>query len=542
METRANYALIGAFTLAVIAMLFGFVFWFSGSETGQGRQAVRVVFSGSISGLSKGSAVHFNGIRVGEVKELGLLPDDPRRVLSTIEIDRTTPLRSDTRARLEFQGLTGVAQVALIGGEPSAPALSAGPGQSLPTIFAERSDFQDLLESARKIAGRADDMLERVNRVVADNEAGITRTMQNVERFSKALNDNAPGIDRFLAKVGQAAEHIAPLAAKLETLSGEVSGLVRAIDPQRVARTVQNVEGFTQTLANSREDVTKTFRDVALLAQGLKETSGKLDATLGDVSRLVKAVDPGQINRTFANVESFSATLAGNRQNVEAILRDGAVLTKQLSVSSGKLDVALDDVSTLVKAVDAKALNKTFVNLEGFTRTLAENRESVASFLRDASALAKAINAEQINRVVANAERFTAALGNASPDVEKTVAEARGLVEKLNQSANRVDGVLKAAEGFLGSGSGEVGKGTFGEVKEAAKAVRVLAENLDKRTADITSGINRFTGSGLREVEVLTTEGRRTLNEIGRTVRSLERNPQQVIFGSKPTIPEYKSR
>src|SRR3954469_9921169 len=105
METRANYALIGLFTIAVIAAAFGFVFWFSGSDTGQRRQPLRIVFSGSVSGLSKGSAVLFHGIRVGEVTETRLQPDDPRRVLAIIEVDRSTPVRTDTRARLEFSGL-----------------------------------------------------------------------------------------------------------------------------------------------------------------------------------------------------------------------------------------------------------------------------------------------------------------------------------------------------------------------------------------------------------------------------------------------------
>src|SRR3712207_739191 len=136
METRANYALIGVFTLAVIAAAFGFVFWFSGGGSQNARVPVRIVFSGSVSGLTKGSVVLFNGIRVGEATEVSLLPDDPRRVVATIEVDRVTPVRADTRARLEYQGLTGVAQIALVGGEPAAPGLEAGPGQTLPTIFA----------------------------------------------------------------------------------------------------------------------------------------------------------------------------------------------------------------------------------------------------------------------------------------------------------------------------------------------------------------------------------------------------------------------
>src|ERR687885_1773336 len=164
METRANYALIGLFTLAVIAAAFGFVYWFAGSDSGARRQPVRVVFSGSVSGLSKGSMVLFNGIRVGEVTDIRLLPEDPRRVLATAELDRTTPIRTDTRARLEVNMLSGVAQIALVGGEPGAPALTPGPGQPLPTIFADRSDFQDIMEMARSLARRTDEILERVGK------------------------------------------------------------------------------------------------------------------------------------------------------------------------------------------------------------------------------------------------------------------------------------------------------------------------------------------------------------------------------------------
>ena len=261
METRANYALIGLFTLAVIAAAFGFVYWFSGGERGQARQSLRIVFSGSVSGLSQGSSVSFNGLRVGDVSDISLLPEDPRRVVAIVQVDSRTPIRADTRARLEYQGLTGVANIGLSGGEPSAPPLVAGPGQPMPTIFADRSDFQDLIETARNIARRADDVLERVGRVVTDNEGAVSRTIQNVERFSQALGENAEGIDRFLAQVGQAAEKVGPLAEKLETLATNVDEVVRAVDPQRVTRIVENVEGFTQSLEQNRQAIANTLRN-----------------------------------------------------------------------------------------------------------------------------------------------------------------------------------------------------------------------------------------------------------------------------------------
>src|SRR3954454_19874525 len=439
METRANYALIGAFTLAVIVAAFGFVYWFSGGDKAQRRQPVRIVFSGAVSGLSKGSFVTFNGLRVGEVSDVGFVPEDPRRVVARVEVDRTTPIRTDTRARLEVQMLSGVAQIALVGGEPGAPPLTPAPGQPLPTIFADRSEFQDILETARSLARRADEVLEKVDRIVTDNEGSISRTMLNVERFSQALGENAPGIDRFLSQVGQAAERIGPLAAKLETLAGNADDLLKSVDRQRVARIVENVEGFTQSVAQNRQNIDKIFQDVASLMGRLNETAPKLATALVDFSKIAGAVDPAKLGRT-----------------------------------------------------------------------------------------------------VDNAEKFTAALGNSSKDVEKALQQAAQITEKLNKSADRVDGVLKAAESFLGSAaSGEEGKGVFASVKQAAESIRVLANNLDKRTADITANFNRLAGSGLREVQATTNDARRTLNEVGRTVRNVERNPQQFLFGNRPSIPEY---
>jgi phospholipid/cholesterol/gamma-HCH transport system substrate-binding protein len=441
METRANYALIGLFTLAVIAAGFGFVFWFSGGDRGQGRQAVRIVFSGSVSGLSRGSVVLFNGLRVGEVTDISLLPEDPRRVVSIIQVDANTPIRTDTRARLEYQGLTGVAQIALVGGEPGAPALAAGPGQPLPTIFADRSDFQDLIETARNIARRADDVLERVGRVVSDNEGSINRTIKNVEAFSEALGQNSQGIDRFLEQVGQAAERIGPLADKLETLATNVDEVVRAVDRQKVARIVENVDSFTQALGENRQVIGDTLRDAQSLVGRLNDTAPKLDAAIADISNLTRAVDPSKVGRTIDNVD-----------------------------------------------------------------------------------------------------RFAEALGKRTEDVDKTIEEARSLAEKLNRSADRVDNVLKAAESFLGSAAGEEGKSTFEEIRQAAESVRQLADNLNQRATGVLAGLGRFTDSGLREYEALAVEGRKALNEISRAVRSLERNPQQFIFGGRPSIPEYSGR
>ena len=111
METRANFALIGAFTLAVLGAAFMFVFWFSQSSK-EGTREIKIEFASSVSGLSRGSSVNFNGVRVGEVKKIELSTTRPGVVYAGIEVSLLAPVKKDTRARLEYQGLTGVASIA----------------------------------------------------------------------------------------------------------------------------------------------------------------------------------------------------------------------------------------------------------------------------------------------------------------------------------------------------------------------------------------------------------------------------------------------
>src|SRR5262245_38815 len=115
METRANYVVIGLFTLVVIAGAFGFVYWFSRTGDGGERVPYHVVFDGAVSGLRTGGWVLFNGIKVGEVSDLKLNPANPRQVIATIVVDKAVPMRADTRAGLHFQCLSGIESLSVQG-------------------------------------------------------------------------------------------------------------------------------------------------------------------------------------------------------------------------------------------------------------------------------------------------------------------------------------------------------------------------------------------------------------------------------------------
>ncbi|MDO8401534.1 MAG: MlaD family protein [Bradyrhizobium sp.] len=185
METRAPFAVVGAFVLAAIIAVFGFVYWLHNSGGLGPRTTYHVQFDGSVPGLLVGAGVLFNGIRVGEVTELGLAPDNPRRVNATISVAATTPVRSDTKVGLEFQGLTGVPVIALEGG-----VLLANTG-AVPTLIAESGAGQSMTQAAR-------DALRKVDSVLTENSEPLKKTIANLETFTDGLARNTGKLDSII--------------------------------------------------------------------------------------------------------------------------------------------------------------------------------------------------------------------------------------------------------------------------------------------------------------------------------------------------------
>lgn len=186
METRAPYVLIGAFVMAAILAVFGFVYWLNNAGGIGPRTSYHVQFQGPVPGLLVGAGVLFNGIRVGEVTELGLAQDNPRFVNATISVASTTPVRTDTRVGLEFQGLTGVPVVTLEGG-----MIVAKSGE-MPTLIADPGAGQSMTQAAR-------DALRRVDSVLEENSGPLKDTIANFRTFSDGLARNTGKLDGIVA-------------------------------------------------------------------------------------------------------------------------------------------------------------------------------------------------------------------------------------------------------------------------------------------------------------------------------------------------------
>jgi phospholipid/cholesterol/gamma-HCH transport system substrate-binding protein len=257
METRANFVLIGAFTLAVIAAAFGFVLWFQSLHTTKARSPIRIIFEGPASGLRNGGNVNFNGIRVGEVISVKL--DNPRRVVALAMIENNAPIRKDTQVGLEFQGLTGVAAISLKGGEEAAPSVPLDE-DGVPVLTADPNALQDVTEAIRGT-------LQNINKVVADNQIAVKNSLHNLETFTASLARNSEKIDTVMLKVDGVMGKADDLMLGLDTLAGGKDG-------GELFLTVKSIRELA-------EDFDK--RSGALMTDGRR--------TLGDISRAVNNLD-----------------------------------------------------------------------------------------------------------------------------------------------------------------------------------------------------------------------------------------------------------
>lgn len=188
--------MIGSFVLAIAGGVFGFVYWLHNTGGLGERTVYRVRFENTVSGLLVGAPVLFNGIRVGEVTGLSLDPGNPRQVTATIAVVSTTPVRTDTQAGLEYQGLTGVPVVSLLGGASAAQPAWPSPTEP-PTLVADPAAGQSMTEAARQA-------LRRIDSVLADNSDPLKNAIANLDTFTGALARNSDRVDTILAGLERA--------------------------------------------------------------------------------------------------------------------------------------------------------------------------------------------------------------------------------------------------------------------------------------------------------------------------------------------------
>jgi phospholipid/cholesterol/gamma-HCH transport system substrate-binding protein len=262
MEIRASFLAVGTVVLGLLAALAGFGIWLVRSDVEGQHDPYQVVFAGSVSGLQDGSQVRYRGIPVGRVVDIRIDPDNVEQVLADLEIEQGTPIRQDTFASLEMQGITGIAYVQLRGGTRASKPLEASADHPVPRITARRSTLEQVFESTPDLLARSVALADRLALFLDDeNLTALRQTLANAETFTAGLAAREGDIDSVL-------DETAGAAGEVRALAGELRAVSKSLD--------QRFEGIGGELVGTLDDLREA-------ATALAAAAGELDGMIGEL-------------------------------------------------------------------------------------------------------------------------------------------------------------------------------------------------------------------------------------------------------------------
>ncbi len=267
METRANHLVIGSFVLVTIVGLFGFVIWLAKVDIDREFSYFDIFFDNSVTGLSVGGDVRFNGIPVGAVTEISIDPVNPSRVRVRIEVATEVPIRADTKASLEFQGITGVSYVQLSGGSAEKPLLVAAKQGEVPEIESVPSALQELFQGAPDLIDRVIVLVNRAALILnKDNQERFARILENVDGFTTNLKERGPQIENILANVDQ-------MSTDMRQAVQAVNALVKRVDD-----VMKNADGTMSVARGTMIGVNEIIEhDFKLLVRDIRTAAVNID-------------------------------------------------------------------------------------------------------------------------------------------------------------------------------------------------------------------------------------------------------------------------
>ncbi|HEU4684218.1 MAG TPA: MlaD family protein [Nitrospira sp.] len=302
MEPKVNYVLVGSFVVLLGLGILGTIFWLGKTDYRGIYDRYYTFMRESVAGLNVNSTVRYRGVDVGRVKDIALRPENPEEVRLTLEIVRGTPIKTDTIAVLETQGLTGLATVNLTGGSRDAPPLEKAPGESYPVIKSGPSLFFRLDEAISRLlsekglptllsdldqtARKANDFLDD------DNRIRLTRILTDLSDIVHGLAEHGEQIDRGLTGAAQSADnlasvtkslrdHLPPLLSRINTSAASLQAMTE--DLSKASRTMGTVAEESKPALERFS--TQTLPEVGLLVSELRQLTGTLQRISRDIER-----------------------------------------------------------------------------------------------------------------------------------------------------------------------------------------------------------------------------------------------------------------
>ena len=441
METRANYVIVGIFTLVAILAAFAFVYWTAAIGDKGETAMLRVRIPGSASGLGRGSFVLFNGVKVGDVRRVYLDLNNPTVAIADTEIDRLTPITKSTQADLGLANLTGQTNIELKGADPKEVKLldQAEKEGKVAEIVANPSAVTNLLQTAQDIFTRANNVLTDLEGFTKDVRGPLTQTVQNVQTFSDALAKNSDGIDKFLSSVSA-------LSDELKGVSGKLDGTLNSVDKDQIKSIVANVNTVTGNLKETSKQFDTVISNVNTAVGSINDFAQKTQGTLSKVNGVLDGIDPAQVRTALANIQKASESadkaaadiakvtekFANRSDDIDQTIKDARQLAQRLNDASVRVDGILAKVDTLLGSGQADGV-------------MADARATLKSFKQ----VADTLNA-RLGTITDNLARFS---GQGLSNVEALVQDSRRSISRIEEA---ITDLSRNPQRILSGGEGEV--------------------------------------------------------------------------------------
>lgn len=331
METRAHTVLVGSFVLLLMAGMVGFVLWLAKFQFDTELARYDILITGSVTGLNVGSPARYNGVRVGEVIDVALDPAAPDQVVVTIEIDAATPVKSDTTATLEIEGLTGGRYLLLRGGSADAGPPIVQPGRERPIIASSPSSLEQVLAGAPELVESVNLLLVRANDLLNDeNRLAIASSFANMRDLTGLLVDRSEELALLIDDASGTMTNLRNASAAVETL---------AVDMQRDGvALVRQANATLSAFETTASAVDSAVADTAADAQ-------KLIAEFGKTARALTVA-----------TEQIGAMVKENRRPISDFTGTGLYELSTLLIEMRELVVTLNRVTTEVQRDPARFL------------------------------------------------------------------------------------------------------------------------------------------------------------------------------------------
>jgi ABC-type transporter Mla subunit MlaD len=302
MEAESKYTYVGLALIVLVAALVASIVWLNQTGARSDFNFYTIYFERQpLDGLQLGADVDMRGIKVGRVEDYALQAENINRVRVTVRTDRRAPVRTNTRAIVTRNFVTGIAKISLVTPEPLGPALTAiSPGEEHPVIIEGESSLDAIAGKVGRIGDVAADTLEHLNELLSrQNREAFTQTLANLRELTTSLNQRVADLDTTVGAFNAAAAEIGRAGTRVAQVA-EMTGNELQPALNQAEQTMKDISTAAFSLEKQVAALTERFGDAATT------TDEQLTAAVIELRTTVESM-----NRVFDRFQDPRAALLG---------------------------------------------------------------------------------------------------------------------------------------------------------------------------------------------------------------------------------------